>query len=100
MAQQGDPETVLQDTQPHERRRELLGTYKTVNAELADLTWTLAELEQQIATLTDEAAVSPSPSASRRLDDLQRWQDTLEERILRLMYRADELMAAIERLPR
>lgn len=99
MAQQGDPELAVQDAQPHERR-ELLGTYKTVNAELADLTWTLAELEQQIATLADETAASPSPGATQRLDDLQRWQDTLEERILRLMYRADELMAAIERLPR
>jgi hypothetical protein len=80
------------------RRRELLGSYQTVNGELADLTWTLAELEQQIALLTDEAATSAKPTIITRLNDLRRWQSTLEERILRLMYRADELMAALERL--
>jgi hypothetical protein len=95
MARRGGPDPA-EDELLHEQRRKLLSTYKTINGELADLTWTLAELEQQIAALTAEA--SPTPELSTRLDDLRRWQGLLEERILRHMYRADELMAELAHL--
>jgi hypothetical protein len=95
MAQRGGPD-IAEDECQAERRRELLSTYKTINGELADLTWTLAELEQQIATMAAE--VSPPPEISMRLQDLRRWQGLLEERILGYMYRADELMAELARL--
>lgn len=95
MARRGGPDPA-EDELMLDRRRKLLSTYKTINGELADLTWTLAELEQQIAALTAEAP--PIPELSTRLDDLRRWQGLLEERILRHMYRADELMAELAHL--
>lgn len=88
----------LELTGQQQRRRALLGTYKMINGELADLTWTLSELEQQLGTLEHEAAEEGAPELRQRLQDLRRWQSTLEERILRHMYRADELWAEIERL--
>ena len=83
----------------HERlrqqQRSLLGALKTVNAERADLEWTLAELEQQIAALRADAG---DHAVARRLNDLRRWRSTLEDRVLRHMFRAEELEAEIGRL--
>ena len=83
----------------HERLRQqqraLLGALKTLNAERADLEWTLAELEQQIAALHSEGE---DHTVARRISDLRRWRSTLEDRVLRHMYRAEELEAEIGRL--
>jgi chromosome segregation ATPase len=75
----------------HQRYRKLLAEYKSVNAELSDLSWTLAELEQQIGGLLEEYAAHPERSLERRLRDLRRWKESLEESVLRHMYRAEEL---------
>lgn len=75
--------------------RELLGTLKTVNAALADLEWSLAELEQQIVGLEAELGRAHDPAIERRLRDLRRWRGALEERTLRHMFRAEELSAAL-----
>ncbi|NWF81715.1 MAG: hypothetical protein HXY37_16985 [Chloroflexi bacterium] len=77
--------------------RDLLGEYKTVNAELADRSWTLAELEQQIAAL--EAAAAPGDRrAAGRLRALRHWRGTLEEQVLAHMYRAEAIAAELARL--
>mgnify|MGYP005866082247 CR=1 FL=1 len=77
--------------------RDLLGEYKTVNAELADHSWTLAELEQQIAAL--EAAATPGDQrAAERLRALRRWRGTLEEQVLAHMYRVEAIAAELARL--
>jgi predicted nucleic acid-binding Zn-ribbon protein len=78
-----------------QQQRALLGALKTVNAERADLEWTLAELEQQLAALHSEG---DDPTVARRINDLRRWRSTLEDRVLRHMYRAEELEAEIGRL--
>jgi hypothetical protein len=78
-----------------QQQRALLGALKTVNAERADLEWTLAELEQQIAALRAEAS---DHTVARRLNDLRRWRSSLEDRVLRHMFRAEELEAEIRRL--
>lgn len=80
--------------------REQLSEYKTVNAELADLAWTLAELEQQIAGLRDEIAVQSGEQPEARLRDLQRWHEGLEERVLRQMFRAEALAQEVAELRR
>ena len=97
MAELGKPNATEGDPL-QQRRRELLGIYKTINGELADLNWTLAELEQQIATLAAEVTVAAHPETRLRLLDLRRWQGALEERILSHLYRVDEVLAALERL--
>lgn len=79
----------------NKQQRELLGALKTVNAELADLEWTLAELEQQIGALAAELTGAYDSAVERRLRDLRRWRGVLEERVLRQMYRAEELNAAL-----
>ncbi len=78
-----------------QQERALLSALKTINAERADLEWTLAELEQQIEALRAEES---DHTVARRLNDLRRWRSTLEDRVLRHMYRAEELEAEIRRL--
>lgn len=80
--------------------REQLSAYKSVNAELSDLSWTLADLEQQIAGLAADLAAEPNPGLERRLSDLRRWKETMEESVIRHMYRAEELAASIADLRR
>jgi len=86
--------------QAHQRYHEALAEYKSVNGELSDLSWTLAELEQQIASLVAEHIARPEPSLERRLRDLRRWKESLEETVLRHMYRAEELAAALAEMRR
>lgn len=89
-------ESLITDEERLRRQqRALLGALKTVNAERADLEWTLAELEQQITALQGEGG---EPAVARRLNDLLRWRSTLEDRVLRHMFRAEELEAEIGRL--
>lgn len=97
MAESGSSDPAEGDL-VQQQRRELLSIYKTINGELADLNWTLAELEQQIASLTAELSVATHPETQRRLLDLRRWQGALEERILSHLYQIDEVLAALERL--
>lgn len=78
--------------------REQVGHYKSVNAELADLEWTLADVERQIEALRREAAATPDEAIARRLHDLTRWKGSLEEGILQRLYRVEALVAAIARL--
>jgi len=80
------------------QQRDLLGALKTVNAELADLSWTLAELEQQIAALAADQHAQHEAAAARRIGDLQRWRSAIEERVLRHMFRADALAAELAAL--
>ena len=79
----------------NKQQRELIGALKTINAELADLEWTLAELEQQIAALAATLEGAYELAVERRLRDLRRWREVLEERVLKQMYRAEELNAAL-----
>lgn len=95
MGEAGEPAAGDERAQAHRRYRDLLAEYKSVNAELSDLSWTLAELEQQIASLVEEYAAGPERSLERRLRDLRRWKESLEEGVLRHMYRAEELAALI-----
>jgi chromosome segregation ATPase len=89
-------ETGAADQERRRRRhRELLSSLKTVNAELSDLEWTLTELEQQIGSLEAEHDLLPEAALARRIRDLRRWRGVLEERVLRQMYRAEELNAEI-----
>jgi predicted nucleic acid-binding Zn-ribbon protein len=77
------------------RYRDQLGQYKSANAELADISWTLAELEQQIATLEAEEQAAPTAPLTRRISDLRRWRSSLEEHVLRHMYRAEAIAAEV-----
>jgi hypothetical protein len=78
--------------------REQLSRYKSANAELADICWTLADLEQQISALEDELAAGDNWHLDRRIRDLRRWRDVLEESALRRMYRTEELSAEVAQL--
>ena len=100
MGEAGEPTAGGERAQVHRRYRELLAEYKSVNAELSDLSWTLAELEQQIAGLVEEHAASPERSLERRLRDLRRWKESLEESVLRHMYRAEELAGLLGEMRR
>ncbi len=82
--------------QLHQQYRDQLSQYKSANASLADIAWTLSELEQQIGTL--ETNQEPDPQLARRISDLRRWRSTLEETVLRHMYRTEELMATVAQL--
>jgi uncharacterized protein YdcH (DUF465 family) len=85
--------------QLHSMYREQLSQYKSANAVLHDLAWTLSELEQQIATMQDESADAPPDKAQvQRLSDLRRWKAMLEDTVLRQMLRADELAAQVARV--
>lgn len=78
--------------------REQIGQYKSVNAELADLEWTLADVERQIDALRAQLATAADPMQARRLADLERWKNSLEEGILQRLYRAEALAADVARL--
>jgi DnaJ-domain-containing protein 1 len=80
--------------------REYLSQYKSINAELSDLAWTLADLEQQITLLTGRFNEAPDSHIEQRLHDLQHWKESLEDIVLRQMDRADELSILIGELRR
>jgi multidrug resistance efflux pump len=93
------PEANPDANQERQRRqRELLAELKTANAALADSSWALAELEQQIEQLA-AAENSAAPPVARRIADLRRWRVALEERTLRHMLRADAISAELAALP-
>ncbi|EFO79668.1 hypothetical protein OSCT_2450 [Oscillochloris trichoides DG-6] len=75
-----------------------LSRYKSANAELADVAWTLAELEQQIANLEGDFERTNDERIAHRLRDLRRWRGSLEETVLRNMYRAEALLAEVTQL--
>ncbi|MEI7770816.1 MAG: hypothetical protein WCI67_12535 [Chloroflexales bacterium] len=75
-----------------------LSQYKSANAELADIAWTLSELEQQISTLETALAEEADPQLARRISDLRHWRGALEETVIRHMYRTEELRAALTQL--
>ncbi|NJM07152.1 hypothetical protein HC891_14660 [Candidatus Gracilibacteria bacterium] len=85
------------DDRLHKLYREQLSQYKSANAVLHDLAWTLAELEQQITALISDASEreQTDETHTRRLSDLQRWKTALEDSVLRQMLRADELAAQV-----
>lgn len=93
-------ESPADDSREQLRRqyRAQLSRYKSANAELADVSWTLSELEQQIATLEDELSQHHDAQLARRISDLRRWRDTLEETVIRHMYRAEEISAEVDQL--
>lgn len=95
----GEATTASERERVHKRFREQLAEYKSVNAELSDLSWTLAELEQQLAGLA-QAPDAQDSKVERRLGDLRRWKESLEENVLRHMYRAEELAASIAEMRR
>lgn len=82
------------------RYRERLDQYRSLNAELSDLSWTLADLEQQIAALSAQPGDQPGTAHERRISDLRRWKEALEENILQHMYRTEELAAEVAELRR
>jgi predicted nucleic acid-binding Zn-ribbon protein len=82
------------------RYRERLNQYRSLNAELSDLSWTLADLEQQIAGLRGQLGDPPEAAQARRITDLRRWKETLEENILKHMYHTEELAAEVAELRR
>jgi chromosome segregation ATPase len=84
--------------QLREQYRNRLGQYKSANAELADIAWTLSELEQQIVALEADLAREDDPQLARRISDLRRWRGSLEETVLRHMYRAEELLGEVAEL--
>ncbi len=77
---------------------EQLSRYKSANAELADVAWTLAELEQQIANLEEDFERTHDERIAHRLRDLRRWRGVLEETVLRHMYRAEAISAEVDKL--
>jgi len=79
------------------RYRELLSTYKTINAEVAELAWSLADLEQEIATLA-ASTVAAGARLRQRLRDLRQQRDALEEQALRRMDQAEAIAAELARL--
>jgi chromosome segregation ATPase len=78
--------------------REQLGRYKSANAELADVSWTLSDLEQQIGALESDLAQHNDERLARRIRDLRRWRESLEETVLQHMYRTEDLCAEIAQL--
>jgi septal ring factor EnvC (AmiA/AmiB activator) len=93
-----DPPPTNSREQLRRQYQEQLSRYKSANADLADTSWTLSELEQQISTLEAELAQSGDERIAHRLRDLRRWRDSLEETVLRYMYRTDEISAEIAQL--
>ncbi|MGQ9928535.1 MAG: hypothetical protein ACUVS4_16920 [Chloroflexaceae bacterium] len=79
--------------------RELLSAYKTLNAEVTELAWVLADLEQEIGTLT-AATGAAGARVRQRLRDLRRQRDALEEQALRQMDQAETIAAELARLRR
>jgi phage shock protein A len=84
--------------QLRQRYRNQLSQYKSANADLADIAWTLSELEQQISGLEADPEWQTNPQLARRISDLRRWRGTLEETALRHMYRAEELLTEVAQL--
>lgn len=93
-----EPNGPAEEVRLH-RQRELLSALKTANAALADSSWALAELEQQINLLAGDERAAHEPAAGRRIADLRRWRTELEDRVLRHMLRADALAAELAALP-
>lgn len=82
------------------RYRDVLDQYRSMNAELSDLSWTLADLEQQIAALDAQPGAASDAAYTRRVSDLRRWKEALEENVLQHMYRTEELAAEVAELRR
>jgi hypothetical protein len=78
--------------------REQVSQYKSVNAELTDLEWTLTDVERQITDLRTQIPTGGEAAALRRLNDLARWKNTLEEAVLQRLYRAEALATAVAEL--
>ncbi len=78
--------------------REQIGAYKSVNAELADLEWTLADVERQIGSLREQSDAAGAAASAWHLRDLEHWKNALEEGVLQRMYRAEALATAIAQL--
>jgi septal ring factor EnvC (AmiA/AmiB activator) len=93
-----EPPPSDQRDQLRQEYRDQLGQYKSANAELADIAWTLSELEQQISALETDLEHGPDPQLARRISDLRRWRGVLEETVLRHMYRTEELLAEVAQL--
>lgn len=98
MAPQTEPPSSDERAQLRLRYRERLDQYRSVNGELSDLSWTLADLEQQIATLSSQQGTLPDVRQERRINDLRRWRDALEENILQHMYHTEALAAEVAEL--
>lgn len=77
--------------------REQISQYKSLNAELADLEWTLTDVERQVAALRQPSDLSTS-SDPQRISDLERWKNALEEQILQRLYRVETLATSIAHL--
>ncbi|MBX0331397.1 hypothetical protein K2Z83_27475 [Oscillochloris sp. ZM17-4] len=84
--------------QLRQQYREQISQYKSANAELADVAWTLSELEQQISALEAELAEHEDKHLARRIRDLRRWRSSLEDSVLRQMYRAEEIAGEVAQL--
>lgn len=93
-----EPATEQSRQQLFRHYREQLSRYKSANAELADVAWTLAELEQQISTLEADLAQNYDDYLAQRIKDLRRWRDSLEESVLQHMFLADELSDQVAQL--
>jgi predicted nucleic acid-binding Zn-ribbon protein len=93
-----EPEARSAREELRQQYRDRLSQYKSANADLADIAWTLSELEQQISALEAERSRGASEQLDRRIRDLRRWRNTLEENVLRHMYRTEELLEAVAQL--
>lgn len=100
MAPQSELPPGAERAQLRLRYRDRLDQYRSLNAELSDLSWTLADLEQQIAALGAQLGDTSDPAQLRRIGDLRRWKEALEENILQHMYRTEELAAEVAELRR
>lgn len=92
------PEARSAREELQQQYRDQLSQYKSANAELADISWTLSELEQQIGALEADLSGGSNEQLDRRIRDLRRWRSALEENVLRHMYRAEELLSAVAQL--
>jgi septal ring factor EnvC (AmiA/AmiB activator) len=93
-----EPQSTDGRAQLHQQYRNQISQYKSANAELADIAWTLSELEQQISALEADLAQEHTPHLARRISDLRRWRGALEETVIRHMYRTEELLAEVDQL--
>jgi uncharacterized protein YdcH (DUF465 family) len=93
-----EPQSEDDREQLRQQYRNQLSQYKSANAELADIAWTLSELEQQISALEAERERNADAHLARRISDLRRWRGALEETVLRHMYRTEEIMATVAQL--
>jgi chromosome segregation ATPase len=93
-----EPEARSAREELRQQYRDQLSRYKSANAELADISWTLSELEQQLSALEADLSHEASESLERRIRDLRRWRGALEENVLRHMYRTEELLSTVAQL--